>query len=171
MLDLFKEWINRIISLGIIFTILNLVVPNSKLKKYIYSLMGIVTLLVIGTPAINLIKEATIESNVKKILLDMTSVETMNTNYTTISNYEDINKNNVKETFKENIAKDIKEKLKDKVGDVDVKVEITLTYNIDKIEITTNSNTDYDIKSFISQEYDVKKDKINVNTGGKKWTT
>lgn len=166
MWDIFKEWINRIISLGVIFTILNLVVPNSKLKKYIYSLMGIVTLLVIGTPAVNLLKSAAIESNMKKILLDMTSVETMNTNYTTISNYEDINKNNVKETFKENISNDIKEKLKDKVGDVDVKVEITLTYNIDKIDITTYKNTDYDIKSFVSQEYDVSKDKINIKVGG-----
>ena len=57
MLDTFRNWINMILALGILFTVIRIIVPNTKLKKYIYSLMGIVTIIVILNPVINLIKK------------------------------------------------------------------------------------------------------------------
>ena len=56
MLDTFRNWINMILALGILFTVIRIIVPNTKLKKYIYSLMGIVTIIVILSPVINLVK-------------------------------------------------------------------------------------------------------------------
>ena len=111
MLDTFRNWINMILALGILFTVIRIIVPNTKLKKYIYSLMGIVTIIVILSPVINLIKNGDLENSFKNIFLNMASAETLNTEYTNLSNYEDVNKNNVKENFKLNVENDIKQKL------------------------------------------------------------
>ena len=106
MLDTFRNWINMILALGILFTVIRIIVPNTKLKKYIYSLMGIVTIIVILSPVINLIKNGDLENSFKNIFLNMASAETLNTEYTNLSNYEDVNKNNVKENFKLNVEND-----------------------------------------------------------------
>lgn len=167
MLDIFKDWINMILAIGILFTIIRIITPNTKLKKYIYSLMGIVTIIVMLNPVVTLIKNSNIKSDLKDILLNMSTVETLNIEYTNLSNYEDVNKNNVKENFKQSVANDIKDKLSKNIpNEFEVNIDITDTYNIDKVTIKINGDTDYDIASFINQEYDVEKDKIKIEKGG-----
>ena len=167
MLDTFRNWINMILALGILFTIIRIIVPNNKLKKYIYSLMGIVTIIVILSPVINLVKNGDLENNFKNIFLNMASAETLNTEYTNLSNYEDVNKNNVKENFKLNVENDIKQKLAQNIdNEVQVEIDITDTYNIDKVTINVVGDTSFDIASFINQEYDIDKQKVIIQKGG-----
>lgn len=166
MLDVFKNWISSILAIGILFTVIRIILPNTNLKKYIYSLIGIVTIIAILNPIISLIKGSN-EDSIKNILLNATnSVNSTNINYTDISNYEDVNKNNVKENFKSNVENDIKSKLSDNIeNNLDVNIEINDTYNIEKINVTIYGDTSFDIKSFISNEYDIDKNKIIIQKG------
>ena len=167
MLDTFRNWINMILALGILFTVIRIIVPNTKLKKYIYSLMGIVTIIVILSPVINLIKNGDLENIFKNIFLNMASAETLNTEYTNLSNYEDVNKNNVKENFKLNVENDIKQKLAQNIdNEIQVEIDITDTYNIDKVTINVVGDTSFDIASFINQEYDIDRQKVIIQKGG-----
>ena len=167
MLDVFKEWISSILAIGILFTIIKIIIPNTNLKKYIYSLMEIITVIVIINPVISFFKSNDLNS-IKSILLNATnSIDTQNINYTSMSNYEDVNKNNVKENFKENVESDIKEKLSESIGEnVDVNIQITDTYNIQKVNVTIYKDTSFDIVSFISKEYDIDGSKITIQKGG-----
>ena len=167
MLDVFKEWISSILAIGILFTIIKIIIPNTNLKKYIYSLMGIITVIVIINPVISFFKSNDLNS-IKSILLNATnSIDTQNINYTSMSNYEDVNKNNVKENFKENVESDIKEKVSESIGEnVDVNIQITDTYNIQKVNVTIYKDTSFDIVSFISKEYDIDGSKITIQMGG-----
>ena len=167
MLDVFKEWISSILAIGILFTIIKIIIPNTNLKKYIYSLMGIITVIVIINPVISFFKSNDLNS-IKSILLNATnSIDTQNINYTSMSNYEDVNKNNVKENFKENVESDIKEKLSESIGEnVDVNIQIRETYNIQKVNVTIYKDTSFDIVSFISKEYDIDGSKITIQKGG-----
>lgn len=167
MVEIFKNWISSILAIGILFTVIRIILPNTNLKKYIYSLMGIVTIIVIVSPVISLIKGNNVGS-IKNILLNATnSIETSDVNYTDISNYEDINKNNVKENFKNNVEEDIKTKLIKCIdNNIDVNIQITDTYNIENINIVLYGDTSFDITSFISKEYDIDKNKITIQKGG-----
>ena len=165
MLDVFKNWIGSILAIGILFTIIRIILPNSHFKKYIYSLIGIVTIIVIISPVISAVKSTNFD-NIKDIVLNATNIDSSDVNYTNLSNYEDVNENNVKKNFITSVENDIKEKLSSNIdNNVDVNIEITDTYNIEKINITLYGETSFDILSFISEEYDIGKDKINLQRG------
>lgn len=166
MLDIFKNWISSILAIGILFTVIRMILPNSHFKKYIYSLIGIVTVIVIIGPVISAIKSTDID-NMKNIILNATNIDSSEVNYTNLSNYENVNENNVKKDFISSVEKDIKEKLSNNIdNNIDVNIEITDTYNIEKINITLYGDTSFDILSFISKEFDISKDKINLQKGG-----
>lgn len=165
MLEVFKNWISSILAIGILFTIIRIILPNSHFKKYIYSLIGIVTIIVIISPVISAVKSTNFD-NIKDIVLNATNIDSSDVNYTNLSNYEDVNENNVKKNFITSVENDIKEKLSSNIdNNVDVNIEITDTYNIEKINITLYGETSFDILSFISEEYDIGKDKINLQRG------
>ena len=165
MLDVFKNWISSILAIGILFTIIRIILPNSHFKKYIYSLIGIVTIIVIISPVISAVKSTNFD-NIKDIVLNATNIDSSDVNYTNLSNYEDVNENNVKKNFITRVENDIKEKLSSNIDkNVDVNIELTDTYNIEKINITLYGETSFDILSFISEEYDIGKDKINLHRG------
>lgn len=165
MLEVFKNWISSILAIGILFTIIRIILPNSHFKKYIYSLIGIVTIIVIISPVISAVKSTNFD-NIKDIVLNATNIDSSDVNYTNLSNYEDVNENNVKKNFITSVENDIKEKLSSNIdNNVDVNIEITDTYNIEKINITLYGETFFDILSFISEEYDIGKDKINLQRG------
>ena len=165
MLDVFKNWISSILAIGILFTIIRIILPNSHFKKYIYSLIGIVTIIVIISPVISAVKSTNFD-NIKDIVLNATNIDSSDVNYTNLSNYEDVNENNVKKNFITSVENDIKEKLSSNIdNNVDVNIEIIDTYNIEKINITLYGETSFDILSFISEEYDIGKDKINLQRG------
>ena len=143
--------------------LVKLIVPNSNLKKYIYSILGLITVIVIFKPLVN-------NSNMENVLLDATKnieLNASNYNYTDISNYEEINKNNIKEAFKEkletSIIKLIQENTNNKKENINVNVEITKEYNIEKVVINCEDTNKEEIRNMVSSNYDIPKDKIIIN--------
>lgn len=164
MLETFKIWLNMIIVTGIIFTIIRIITPNTSMKKYVYSLIGIVTVIVILSPVITIITKGNFGQELSESLQDIMAVETMSKDYV---EYEKIGKNNIKENFKSKIEIDIKNKLNSKINQkFEVNVQISDAYNIDKVFITLTAATEYDIASYISREYDILKENIIINKGG-----
>lgn len=167
MLDVFRNWISMILGVGIIFTIIRIIMPNTKLKGYVYSLMGIVTIIVIMSPLVTIFRSDNIEDNVKDIMVSMNADGMFDFDYLNLSGYELASKNNVKEAFRNNIASDIKNKLAANItNEVEIAIDITQEYEIDNITINLKGDTNFDVTSFISTEYDVKKEKIHVIKGG-----
>jgi len=170
MIEYFSEWISGIICVGILFTLVRLIMPESNLKKYINSLIGLVTILVIFKPVINTFKI----NELDKIVLNATHAiedENNNVNITDYSNYEQINQNNLKEIFAKNLEKDIEKKaenasIKEKNSNLEVKVTISNTYNIEKINILYSGKNVEELVHFISTNYDTTKDKISLVKGG-----
>lgn len=162
MIYIFKSWIQSILCIGILFTIIRIILPNTSLKKYTYSLIGIVTIIAIFNPVINFARNNNI-TELRNLFLNSAELANRNINYTNISNYEDVNKNNVKENFKHTVEENIKQKIKENINSsVDVNIEITDTYNIKKINITVYEDTPFDISTYISNEYDLDKKIIEV---------
>ncbi len=167
MLDIFKNWISMILGIGILFTVIRLILPNTKLKKYIYSLMGIVTIIVFLNPVISFFNSNNLEESIEDVMLDMTGDESLKKKYTDISNYELIGQSNVKDNFKENVQNDIKAKLEKEIDDsIKVSIDVSDDYNISKVYINLTKETSFDITSFINQEYDIDKNKIDISIGG-----
>lgn len=46
MIENFRDWINALLCLGIFTTLIQLIMPKNNIRKYIYSLIGIVTIVV-----------------------------------------------------------------------------------------------------------------------------
>jgi len=163
MIEGIKGWVNTILCLGIFFTIVRMIIPNTALKKYISSLIGIITIIVVASPTIKIFQGNSLEGNIKDILLNVTTIETMSTGYTDLSNYEDINKNNVKERFKISVQEDMKEKLKTQINiDVEVTIDITNNYNIEKVNVKVPKEIEFDVEKFLYEEYDIDYKKIKV---------
>ena len=159
MINVFKDWINMILGVGIIFTIIRIIIPNTGLKKYINSLMGIVTIIVVLSPIINYIKIGNFSEDFSKIL--------ENEIYVAKANYEDIQKDNLKSNFKSKMQSDIKENLNKNVNsEVEVNIDISDEYNIENVKITIYENTPFDIKSYLSNRYSIEKEKIQIIKGG-----
>lgn len=161
MIEIIKNWMSSLVSISFLVILVKLIVPNSNLKKYIYSLLGLVTALVIFKPIIN-------NTNIENVLLDATKTIDLNTsnyNYTDISNYEQINSNNVKVAFKEKLGESIKSLVKENVEDenVSVNIEITKEYNIEKIVINCDTKNKEEIQNIVSTNYDIPKEKIIIN--------
>ena len=49
MIEIVKDWMGSLISISFLVILVKLIVPNSNIKKYIYSLLGIITAIVVFT--------------------------------------------------------------------------------------------------------------------------
>lgn len=163
MIELVKNWLNMIIILGIAFTLIRMIIPNTNLKKYTNSMIGVVIIITLLTPIISLISKKNITEQISEPIKDILSVETMSKNY---DDYTEVNTNNVKREFEHRLEEDIKNKLKNKINqEVQVNVKVDNTYNIEIIEIWLSKNTYENIKNIISNDYDVLEEKIVVYKG------
>lgn len=173
MIDVFRNWINILLCLGIFTTILQLVMPNNKLRKYIYSLIGVVTIITVVSPFINLMKNKNMESAIMQVVanIDETKIENIDE-----VKYKAVNQNAIKENFISSLKQDISSKLKQEGVDV-IKSNVFLdsNYNIEKIEINikkieknvTQISTITEVVKYINKEYDVDFSKIIVVEEGK----
>lgn len=169
MIDAFRDWINTILSIGIIFTVFRLITPNTKLKNYIYSLIGIVTIVVLFSPIISTLKKGNIDDYIKQISSEISANNIDNTQYVSISNYENVGENNVKSELKNKLQEDIKEKIQNKISKdlkVNVSVDVSQEYNIKSVVISINQDIAFDIANYISLEYGIERNIIQVIKGG-----
>ena len=161
MFNIVKGWISMILVIGIVFTLMRMIMPNTNLKKYIESIIGIVTIISIITPVLYYISNYNITEKISENIGEILSRQEETNNY---DSYAQINNEEIKKEFVEKIQEDIKVKLKNKINqEPKVKVLVNDAYNIEKVEVKLNGNSSIDVRQYISNEYDISTDKIEIN--------
>ena len=161
MFNIVKGWISMILVIGIVFTLLRMIMPNTNLKKYIESVIGIVTIISIITPVLYYISNYNLTEKISENIEEILSSQEETNNY---DSYAQINNEEIKKEFVEKIQEDIKVKLKNKINqEPNVKVVVNDAYNIEKVEVKLNGNSSIDVRQYISNEYDISTDKIEIN--------
>lgn len=170
MIQAFKVWISSLLCLGIFVTFLELIMPNSKFKKYIYALVGIITIITIVSPIVKLYKDKNLETSINDVTKAMSN---------DISNQNDVvstagtsdQQQLVKSQFIDSLKKDITSKLTLQGVNVDdVEIEIDSSYNITKLNINIKKlnpniatiDTVNKVVDYINKEYDIDYSKIFV---------
>lgn len=101
-----SSWANSVITAIIVSTLLELILPNGKNKKYISTIIGLFVLFTIISPIFNN-KSISIKS-----IFDIDKYpELKNTYAPSYTEFEDINNENIEKTYVENIKSDVKSKL------------------------------------------------------------
>lgn len=168
MIDLFKNWISVLLCLGIFVTIIRLVIPKNNLRKYIYSLIGIITIIALVSPLIDIFKNNDMQDSIKSVLSNLDEQENVNVD---TEKYSNVKEEAVKKSFIQSIKNDVKSKLEGKsivVKSVDV--FISDNYDIEKIEINIEKidtskasiSSVTQIVKYINEEYDIGYSKIEV---------
>lgn len=174
MIQTFKIWISALLCLGIFVTFLELIIPNSKFKKYIYVLIGIITVITIVSPLINAYKNDQISSSLNEVTKAMSNSFSESELPVDNSKVQSDQQQLVKQQFIDSIKKDVTDKLTLRGINVeDVKVIINDSndsYDIQKITITIkkidSSKSSIDsvnkVVDYVNQEYDIEYSKIFV---------
>ena len=174
MIENFKTYINTLLCLGIFITILQLIIPKNKSRKYITSLIGIIMIITVISPVVELLKNENIENGVNQVLanLDEYKVEEKLND----EEYKEVNEDTIKNQVVLGIKQDINKKLSEKNIEVN-EIEIFLEDNFDikKITIDINNLKNNDtafsnlnsVIKFINEEYEVDYSKIEVIEEGK----
>ena len=161
MFNIVKGWISMILVIGIVFTLMRMIMPNTNLKKYIESVIGIVTIITIITPVLYYISNYNLTEKISENIEEILSSQEETNNY---DSYAQINNEEIKKEFVEKIQEDIKVKLKNKINqEPNVKVVVNDAYNIEKVEVKLNGNSSIDVRQYLSNEYDISTDKIEIN--------
>lgn len=169
MIEIFRNWIVAMLCLGILVVIVQLVVPKTNLRKYIYSLIGIVTVITIVSPIVDVLKNGNVSDSISSVLDSISSNEdtiTVNSN-----GVQDKQNELLKVQFIDNLKSDIMFKLAHKDVEVnDINISVDDDYNITKIEVKiskinvekTNLNSVNEVIKYINSEYDIDYSKISV---------
>lgn len=168
MIDLFRNWISVLLCLGIFVAIIRLVIPKNNLRKYIYSLIGIITIIALVSPLIDIFKNNDMQDSIKSVLSNLDEQENVNVD---TEKYSNVKEEAVKKSFIQSIKNDVKSKLEGKsivVKSVDV--FISDNYDIEKIEINIEKidtskasiSSVTQIVKYINEEYDIGYSKIEV---------
>lgn len=169
MMEIFRNWIVAMLCLGILVVIVQLVVPKTNLRKYIYSLIGIVTVITIISPIVDVLKNGNVSDSISSVLDSISSNEdtiTVNSN-----GVQDKQNELLKVQFIDNLKSDIMFKLAHKDVEVnDINISVDDDYNITRIEVKiakinvekTNLNSVNEVIKYINSEYDIDYSKISV---------
>ena len=168
MVEIFKGWVSAMLCIGIFMSFIQLIIPKTNLKKYIYSLIGIVTIITVVSPVVNLLKNKNMEESVSQVIANISSdnVEEIDT-----QEYTEKTEETIRQTFALNMKKDIQNKLEEK-GIVVKTIDMFLTdqYNVEKLEICidkinvkrTSLENVTDVVKYINEQYDLDFSKIQV---------
>lgn len=170
MIEIFRNWIVSMLCLGILVVIVQLVIPRTNLRKYIYSLVGVIMVITIVSPIVDFLKEGKVKSSIDNVLNSITKENNITVSVNSGS-LEDNNDKLVKTQFIQNLKSDIMFKLAHKdivVNNINIVVDDE--YNIVKIEVNiskldnkkTDLNSVNEVVGYINSEYDVDYSKISV---------
>lgn len=172
MIEGFKNWISALLCVGIFISVLELIMPKTKMKKYIYVLVGIVTTITIISPGLNLLKRDDIAKSVSSVIDSISDNVNIN-GEDKIEEYKKTQEETVRNEFLNSLSKDIQNKLILKNVNVkDVYISISDSYDIQKIQIKIqklkNSNfvSINQLIEYINIEYDIPYSKIEVIESG-----
>ena len=189
-MNLINSWAKGIVVAAIIGTIIEIILPNGKNKKYIKTIIGIYILFVIIYPVINKISGRNVNLDSITNTYNQTSMKLNKVNMD-INGYVDKTYiNNIKEKIKEEIESkgyevknlEIQIETKDennygKINSLETKIYITQKNNsnninnIEKVEISNNNTITNiieeekitELRNYISETYSIDKTKIYIN--------
>ena len=166
MIEIFRNWIVALLCLSILIVIIQLVIPKTNLRKYIYTLIGIITVITIISPVVDLLKKQDIKESIADVL------SSFNTNDATASvNSSDLEEKKtglVKVQFIDSIKQDIKDKLESKNITVkSINVSVDDNYDITKLEIKILKSKNgivsvNEIVKYLNNEYGIDYSKISI---------
>lgn len=166
MIEIFRNWIVALLCLSILIVIIQLVIPKTNLRKYIYTLIGIITVITIISPVVDLLKKQDIKESIADVL------SSFNTNDATVSvNSSDLEEKKtglVKVQFIDSIKQDIKDKLESKNITVkSINVAVDDNYDISRLEIKilkskTGIVSVNEIVKYVNNEYGIDYTKISI---------
>lgn len=169
MIEIFRNWIVAMLCLGILIVIVQLVIPKTNLRKYIYSLIGIVTVITIVSPIVDVLKTGNVSSSISSVLDSMSSNE--DTITVNSDGLQDKQNELLKVQFIENLKSDVMFKLAHKDVEVNsINISVDDDYNVTKIEVKiakinvekTSLNSVNEVIKYINSEYDIDYSKISV---------
>ena len=159
-----KEYITTLIYISVFSILLELVIPSSKLKKYISTIISLVVLILVLTPVINVVKA----ENILEVLAGR--VDEMNFNIINSSKEYDVNlynNENINISVKNKIEQDIYYNCKQQGFEV-IMVDVTLTneYLITDVNIYVSNISNVDaakqIIRYVTETYNLKKNYISI---------
>ena len=166
MIEIFRNWIVALLCLSILIVIIQLVIPKTNLRKYIYTSIGIITGITIISPVVDLLKKQDIKESIADVL------SSFNTNDATVSvNSSDLEEKKtglVKVQFIDSIKQDIKDKLESKNITVkSINVSVDDNYDITKLEIKILKSKNgivsvNEIVKYLNNEYGIDYSKISI---------
>lgn len=170
MIEIFRNWIVAILCLGILIVIVQLVTPKTNLRKYIYTLVGIVTVVTIISPIVDVLKNTDVKESISSIL---SSISVDNEETITVNSQSLQEKNNelLKMQFIDNLKSDVMFKLSEEGIEVNnINISINDEYEITKLEIKlpkldtekSSIKSVNEIVRYINTQYDIDYSKISV---------
>lgn len=171
MIEFFKNWCEGIIVAVIISIIIESILPEGNNRKYVKVVIGIYIIFTILNPFLgkldtdieftNMINMATIETS---------AVDTENIKQMYTSGIEETLKMNIEEKFgykvnKINITYD---ENFENIENINIEIQNTNIVKVEKVEIgkeneVIEEDSDYDdVKKYISENYELDKDKISI---------
>lgn len=167
MIEFLKQWANSLLCVGIFTAIVEMALPKGNIKKYIYVLIGVVTLIVIISPFISSSDyEKMIEDSIEVISKTATFDESSASTYNDYSKYQD---SMVKNEYSNNIKKSIWNDLVSKGVSLDsINILLNDDYSISKLDIYVKEygkeeyKNEEDITGYIKKYYEISEDIVNV---------
>jgi len=163
-----KEYISTIIYISIFSIILELILPNSKLKKYITTLVGLLIVIVVASPVINFLKNDDVILALSNFVDEIVVEDTAQIRYDFSKKTNSIINNSVKEKIELDIENTCEKELKE-YNISNVNLSLDGNYNISEINITVGTDIDVEdakkIINYITDTYNVQEQVINVIKG------
>lgn len=160
-----KNYISTIIYICIFSIILELILPESKLRKYIATVIGLLIIITLVTPVFNFLKNDNVVEVISSTLNKVASNNVDKKNKYDFSNLQ--NKmilNRTKENIEEDILKSCTQKFDGKVKKVSIKLNDK--YNIESIKVYVSDMEEIylasQIMEYITDEYNVQNEYIEV---------
>lgn len=159
-----SEYISTIIYICVFCIILELILPENKLKKYIGVLVSLVIILTLISPVLNLFESESVVATISNAVDSIKSkIEVKEYNFGNVKNKI------ILSSTKENIQDEIASKCKERFQKYNIsKVRITLTENylIEDIDIYVKNLPEVrvagEIIDYVSETYNIQADVINV---------
>lgn len=167
-----KEYISTIIYICIFSIILELILPDNKMKKYIATLVSLLVILTIISPVFNFLKNEDIKAVISNSIEEISSNTNINMSTNNSYDFASYKDKMVTNSTKGKIEKEILSNLKSNFQKLDItKVTITLDekYNLQMIDVYLTNLNGVDVASdiicHITKTYNVKDEIINVIKG------
>lgn len=166
----FKEYVTSILYIAIFGIILELFLPNSKLKKYVSTFISLVIIITIISPIFNVLKDDNIEKALDNALLAISNNTSVvkgesNIDFSKYMNTTIVSR--VKENLEQELYNSFSEKL-EKITTVErVEVNLDSNYQIEEVVVHITEGEINLVKIVLDKiisEYEIPSDMLKVIT-------